>query len=236
MASELTLLAENYRILSDSESQDPFRPILLEDPSLPEIVDRSESSKYWFKSWEDSILTKDLHEFKILLATHLVRPREGIIMIEEAGSKAVSLLERAFPDLDLGFVYRHVARAVPGNAQATQINVAHDIRIQPIYSDEEAPEHSSGLHFDGHCSPSTIGNEHDASNGSTDLALTFAEPLVTLSRGYRADMLVERGGTWYKGSTRISCCVLGPDLCRPPFTVDQANKTWLTACRPAAHR
>ena len=232
MASDSSLEDDLSNILfRDPASEDPFRPIWWENPNLPRFLDNLEKSTYWYKPWEGPVEKLDLFGFRFLLGGQA----KGVIMIEEVGNKAVSMLKRAFPDLDLAFVHRHVARSVSDDVGATFSSVAHDIEIRSFSVSRGESESPFGLHFDGHCVPSTIGNIRDLSNDSTDLAFSFMESRISF-RGYRNETLVKHGETWRIASTRISCCLLKSDLCELPSDPDKAKEIWLTEHRPAAHR
>lgn len=219
MALDSSLPADTQHNLDQDEgSEDPFRHILSKDPSLPKFLDHSEESKYWHKPWEGSVSMLGLYGLEMVINSRRDAQRaalEGIIMIEEIGIEAISMLKKAFPDLDLHFIHRHVARSDP--AEIGQLKIAHDIRIQMLLLRNGEPDYSSGLHFDGHCFRSTIDDRHrhDASKGNTDLGFSFVDPLTMVGRGYRNEVLVERDATWHRASTRISCCMLSPGLCRP---------------------
>lgn len=233
MTSPSPLANDFLQILNrDPALDDPFRPILSEDPNLPKFLDDSEKSTYWYKPWEGPVEELELIQFYLLLRDG----EKGVFMIEEVGNKAVSMLTRAFPDLDLAFIHRHMARSVTDDVRGKFIRVAHDIQVQPLSINRREPECSSGLHFDGHCVPSTVGGIHSLSNGSTDLAFSFMGSPFAFSGGYRNETLVKHGETWHRASTRISCCLLEPDLCELPSNLNKAQETWLTEYRPGAVR
>lgn len=153
MASEPPLPAHTCHALpEDSESEDPFRSILLEHPNLPNFLDHSKETKYWSKPWEGSIKTLNISGLNVLLGGHVSIPKEGGIMIEEIGRKAVIALKRTFPGLDLHFLHQHVARSE--GLQQGQLSIAHDVRSHPLSFSEGEPGHSaSGMHFDAHYLP-----------------------------------------------------------------------------------
>lgn len=221
------------------ESKDPFGPTLSRNPRLPQVLDDPKKGTYWHKPWEGSAMKLDFAMFHRLLRAHVYQPQKGVIIVEEIGSREVFMLKRVFPGLDIEFVHRHVARTKSTTTQAERIHVAHDVQIEPLSGYVGEPKHSFGFHFDGRCVPSTTGDRHNASNGSTDLAMSFVEDPVhygrkesfmpsifrspiPCGRGYRHETLVKHGETWHRASTRISCCMLDSDLCRlyVPFNRD----------------
>jgi len=218
MASDPSSATHAYHIIPHNlASEDPFGPIFLDNPNLPKFLDDSEKTRYWYKPWEGSVKKLGYLDLFVLLKNHVRRAKGGVVVIEEAGNQAVSVLKHVFPNLDLEFFHRHVARSVSEDAKAIEMRVAHDIRIQPLSMAPGELEYSSGLHFDGRCVPSTPGDRRDESKGSTDLVLSFMERPIPLGRGYRSETLVKHGGIWHTASTRISCCLLGSGLCRLPL-------------------
>lgn len=217
MALDSSLPTDTHHNLDqDKGSEDPFRHILSKDPGLPKFLDHSEKSKYWLTSWEGSARSLDLVGLNILIDSYFHQPLEGIIMIEEIGIKAIAMLKKTFPDLDLHFLHRHVARSETANH--SQLKAAHDIRIHALLFRQGDPDVSPGLHFDAHCFPSVLDDDgHDASKGSTDLGFSFVESPTLFGRGYRNETLVMRDATWHRASIRISCYMLSPVLCRKMF-------------------
>jgi hypothetical protein len=218
MASDPSSATHAYHIIPHNlASEDPFGPIFLENPNLPKFIDHSEKTRYWYEPWEGSMKKFDFQNLYVLLDNHVRRPGGGVVIIEEAGNQAVSVLKKVFPDLDLEFVHRHVARSVSEGAEAVRLTVAHDIEIQPLSRGSGEPGYSYGLHFDGRCVPPSIGDRYDESKGSTDLVLSFMERPIPFGRGYRSETLVKHGEIWHTASTRISCCLLGSGLCKLPL-------------------
>lgn len=131
MVLDSSLPADTHHNFGQDEgSQDPFRHILSNDPSLPKFLDHAEKGKYWHKPWEGFVSMLNLVNLNMIINSRRDGFLEGIIMIEEIGIEAISVFKKAFPDLDLHFIHRHMARSDP--AEIGQLKISHDIRIHAL--------------------------------------------------------------------------------------------------------
>jgi hypothetical protein len=118
-------------------------------------------------------------------------------------------LAKAIPGLDLHFLHQHATRL-----EIPQIGHTDHFHMEQLTPYERIYESPYGSHFDGYC---TIDSTSDISKGEARLALSFTCISETFNRDYRTETFVRHDATWYRASTRISCCMLRPDLCKLPF-------------------
>lgn len=193
----------------DSDLDDPFCSLLLSDLDTPKCRDCSQNSKYYHKPWEGLTSQFDLQDLARLLQDQFSDCQQGIVIIEDMGKKAISVLRKAIPDLDFYFLHQHATRL-----ETPQIGVTEHFHMEPVTSFARTSESSYGSHFDGCCAPDSFLG---VSNGEYRPALSFACISELFNRDYRTETFVKHDATWYRASTRISCCVLRPDLCELPF-------------------
>lgn len=186
----------------------PFYSLFPDDPEPPKYCDRSQKSQYCYKPWEGPIERFTLNGLARLLQDHLGGPKEGIVIIEDIGKEAISVLKEEIPGLDLHFLYEHVLRLeIPQPSCISHPEQYHVEQVPPYARPSGSPY---GLHFDGDY---TLGSNPSVLQDGFDLAMSFSNVHHFGSKEYRYETFARLQGTWYRASTRISCCVLEPDLC-----------------------
>jgi hypothetical protein len=122
------------------------------------------------------------------------------------------MLAREFPDLDLHFLHQHGA-CLETPQPLTNLS-SRPIINKPLSPQTEDSNKPFGFHFDGYCSPTfTVGGQ-DSTRSSRDAPFSFCYRDQVRDRlKYRTETFVRYGPVWYRSSTRISCCMLSPNLC-----------------------
>lgn len=192
---------------------DPLSSFLEIDRNLPGSLFGPRNTKCWYRTWDGPPDPKDKLEFEdadCLLRFGSDESNGGIIIFREIGVRAIRMLIQTFPHLDLHFLHQHAARSeMPHTSESGPI-LARQLSSQMEDSDEPA-----GLHFDGYCSLLATQAEQERSTGGSSIApLAFTHKgQVWAGQKYRTDVFVKRDSAWYRASTRISCCMLRPELC-----------------------
>jgi len=204
MASETSSLDDRPYQTPDQEwdPEDPFRVLQLSDRDLPSPRNGPLNTECWYRPWDGT-------SEKLIPGSidwlHRCGGDDGIIVIREVNEKTISMLIQAFPHLDLHFLHQHAARLdIP---QSFELAPLHEIRIRQLSPQTEDSETPSGIHFDGYCSTSTMHAEANA-------PISFVpKGQVWAGQKYRTELFVRCRSAWYRASTRISCCMLRPELC-----------------------
>jgi hypothetical protein len=193
----------------DSDLDDPFYSLLLSDSDTPKYRDCSQNSKYYYRRWEGLTSQFDLEDFARLLQGQFSDCKEGVVIIEDIDKKAISALGKAIPDIDLYFLHQHATRL-----ETPQIGLTEYFHMEQLTPYAKTSKPPYGSHFDGCC---TLDSSPNIVKGELRLALSFACISESSNRDYRTETFVRHDGTWYRASTRISCCMLRPGLCELPF-------------------
>jgi hypothetical protein len=207
-----------YRVPDcDLDPEDPFHTLLLNNPDLPRarygIGDNGPGvTKCWYKSWEGRVVDFNFDKDQWPLPRGPGGRTEGTIMIQTIDKRAISMLKREFPDLNLHFLHQHAARLETPMPLTNMTSQTPLIRL--LSPDKEDSDDLFGLHFDGCCSPSFTLDGQNVRKGSRDMPFSFCHGDQAGARlKYRTELFVRFGPAWYRSSTRISCCMLSPTLC-----------------------
>lgn len=196
------------RLNEDLDHQDPFFPLLNSSPHLPRTTNDAQGTQIFYKSRNHYNWSTHKH------IANISGLEDGVLLIQEIDNPTISELEYMFRDLDLGFIHQHVVRVKAPLDRASRAPDCTYERLGP------ASETSSGLHFDGFCSPvllDALDRRSVQSEAKMGIAMSFAT--IDSPRGsgeYRSEMFVSDDRKWHKASTRISCCALGSELCTMP--------------------
>jgi hypothetical protein len=204
-----------YRPDHDLDPLDPFYSLLLGNPDLPRLQCGLRNTRFWvdqsngFRAFGSEIPRESfedgLHSDPSLLS--------GVLMIKDIDNEAIFTLIDAFPDLELLFLHQHVARfedlqtLQDGNARFrdyVDLRPPADLKVSRLLL---------GMHLDIHCSPRYLHSGSDYYRGPEGSARAASEITIGQSMRYRIEGFISDGSTWRRSSTRISCCMLTPELC-----------------------
>lgn len=199
------------------DPQDPFYSLLLDSPRLPKLRLVPQNTKYWYYGLEGpGEQISDVNIARVIRST--LPNRDGVLMIEDIDDNTISLLKHTFSGLDLLFLHQHVVRSE--DLQAPPSKIIGGRSVVNLSSHATTPETTDGIHYDIFCAPRVFTSKNGLVKSWGDAKLAFSIDRHGLSdnlHSYRIERFTSDGSKWKRASTRISCCVLKPGLCKSSF-------------------